>query len=307
MKRPVIICVLCLIASLAVMFFGFRGTQAKTPAKTQTITLLTQEDTGSFLLQLRYGAEAAAAEAGDKLAIATLNRDNPAAQITGLKAEGVAAVLLYGSDDALVRQVKTACTDAGLPLALLDREEVGSVCVATDETLAGALAAQRVQTLGVADVLYLTDKSLTAAKRLRGATEALEGSLAAVESWDGWADATALPDDVRKLTEGGACVIALTGDATLAAVRLQAYGMLDAANAIIGMDPGSDRVSLIEDGQVSALILPAPYTMGYRGYGLAEAMLDGGNVESVLVEPKLITLVNLYSPENVKVAFPLLQ
>jgi len=307
MKRPVIISVLCLIASLAVMFFGFRGSQAKTPAKTKTITLLTQEDTGSFLLQLRYGAEAAAAEVGDKLSISTLNRDDPATQIAALQADGIAAILLYGSDDALTRQVKAVCKELRLPLTLLDREEVGSACVATDETLAGTLAVQRVQTLGVTDVVFLTDNSLMAAKRLRGATDALEGSLADVEIWDGWTNATALPEKVQKLTARGACVIALTGDATLAALRLQANGLLNAANAIIGMDPGSDRVSLVENGQVSALILPAPYTMGYRGYRLAETMLHGGKAESVTVEPKLITLTNLYSPENVKVAFPLLQ
>lgn len=307
MKRPVIICVLCLLASLAVILFGFHSTQAKTPTKAQTITLLTQEDTGSFLLQLRYGAEAAATEAGDKLSITTLNRDDPAAQIAGLSADGVAAILLYGSDDALVRQVKQACVDAGLPLALLDWDDTHGASVATDETQAGALAAQQVQTLGASSVVFLTDGSLTAAKHMRGVTETLGDSLIAVASWDGWATATALPDAVKKLTDGGACVIALTGDATLAAVRLQANGLLGATNPIIGMDPGSNRVSLIEDGAVSALILPVPYTMGYRGYRLAETMLGGGNAESVLVEPKLITLANLYSPENVKVAFPLLQ
>ena len=58
---------------------------------------------------------------------------------------------------------------------------------------------------------------------------------------------------------------------------------------------------------VTALVLPAPYTMGYRGCELAIAALHGDSVASALVEPRLITLGNLYSARNVSIAFPLLQ
>lgn len=39
MKKPVLIALLCLCASLVVMFFGFRGTPQSAPAKTHSITL----------------------------------------------------------------------------------------------------------------------------------------------------------------------------------------------------------------------------------------------------------------------------
>ena len=84
MKKPIILCTVCLLATLAVMFFGFRDTTPEAPVKSRTLTLLTQEDTGSFLLQLRYGAQAAAAEAGDKLTNTTPQPRQPRRADRGL-------------------------------------------------------------------------------------------------------------------------------------------------------------------------------------------------------------------------------
>lgn len=307
MKRPVIIAVLCLIASLLVMFFGFHDAKVSAPAHAHTLALLTQEDTGSFLLQLRYGAEAAAAEAGNKLSIVTLNKENPAAQIAELHSEGVAALLLYGSNIALVRQVQQICADANIPLVLLDRGDATGACVASDETLAGQLAAEQAHALKAPKVLLLTDKSPTATRRMHAAVAALSRSVSGILSWDGWVTSATLPDTVRKQVGEGACVIALTREAMLAAVRLRESKQLGANCPIVGIDTGPDNVPLLEQGYVSALVLPAPYTMGYRGCGLAIAMLGGADAQSVLVEPRLITATNLYSAANVSVAFPLLQ
>ncbi len=307
MKRPVIIAVMCLIASLVVMFFGFGDTKVSTPIQTHTLALLTQEDTGSFLLQLRYGAEAAAAEAGDKLSIATLNRDAPASQIEELKADGVAAILLYAGDGALVQTAANACADAGLPLVLLDRTAASIPYAATDDGLAGALATQRVQSLQLRRVIYLAGEGTVVESRLSGAQRQFGGSRITEARWDGWANAQALPSDVEPLADKGAAVVALTGEATLAAVYMRTSGLLGPNCPVIGIDASPDSVALLEQGRVSALVLPAPYTMGYRGCGLAISMLTGAGAESVLVEPRLITLDNLYSAENVSVAFPLLQ
>lgn len=307
MKRPLIICALCLAASLAVMVFGFHTAPAAAPAQTRTFTLLTQEDTGSFLLQLRYGAQTAAADAGDLLVTATLNRDDPAAQVKGLASDGVAAVLLYGSDDTLAAQVTAACEAERLPLVLLDRDSETAPCVATDETQAGALAARQAKLTHAPELLFAYDGTPAAAKRLRGAADALGLPVSALHGWmcDG-ADAP-LPEDAAALARRGACVVALTGDATLAAVRLKTGGTLGAGNPIIGADPGESRAALLESGAAVALVLPAPYTIGYRGYRLAESLLGGGDSASVTVVPALITLDNLYSPQNVKIAFPLMQ
>lgn len=310
MKRPVLIAVLCLCASLAVMFIGFHGTQVSVTPKTHTVALLAQEDTGSFLLQLRYGAEAAASEMEDNLSVVTLNRNDPAAQIDELKTDEVAAVLLYAGDDALVTAVTQACALADLPLALLDRTAQNTPYAASDDVLMGKLAAGQAQFLSAARLIYLTGQGTAAEQRLRGATDAQGKNLAASTRWADWAnwgDKQNLPDDVRALANQNAAVIALTGEATRAAVRLREQGILGVGNKIIGLDENPEDVSLLEQGLVAALVLPAPYTMGYRGCELAIAAFEGKGAASVLAEPRLITLSNLYSARNVSIAFPLLQ
>ena len=289
------------------MFFGFHDTKISAPVETYNIALLTQEDTGSFLLQLRYGAEAAAGEAGDKLTVVTLDQENPAGQIVELKNDGVAAILLYAGDDSLVEAVSRACESAKLPLALLDRTAQETPYAASDEGQAGKMAAGQAQRLGVTRAICLTDGSAVAEERLNSVKETLGISLAASVRWEDWMNTQSLPDDVRTLADQNAVVFALTGDATLAAVNLREQGLLKANNPIIGIDVNPDDVTLLEQGQASALVLPAPYTMGYRGCGLAIAALTDGSVESVLAEPRLITLDNLYSARNVSIAFPLLQ
>lgn len=307
MKRPVLIAVLCLCASLVVMFVGFHDTQGSSPVKTHTIALLTQEDTGSFLLQLRYGAEAAASEAKDKLTMVTLNRNDPAGQIAELQTDGIAAILLYAGDDALVAAVTKACAADDVPLALLDRTAPETPCAASDDVLMGRLAAGQAQFLSATRILFLTGKDTAAGQRLQGAKDALGKTLAASINWADWADASSLPNDVRILADQNAVVIALTGEATLAAVHLREQGLLGVDNPIIGIDANPEDVTLLEQGLAAALVLPAPYTMGYRGCALAIAALEGGSVTSVMVEPRLITLSNLYSARNVSIAFPLLQ
>ena len=185
-------------------------------------------------------------------------------------------MLFYGSDDALLGKVKAACDDAGLPLTLLDREESGVCYAATDEELAGALAVRQARALGAKQIVYLADSSPVAAKRLRGAADEAGVSFAALDTWYGWSlPGAALPETIRTKVTQGAFLIALTGDATLAAAQMKTDGRLDAQAPLIGMDPGSDRVTLIENAQAAALILPAPYTMGYLGFQLAEGLLAG--------------------------------
>ena len=308
MKRPVVIAVLCLFASLLVMFFGFHDAKVSAPPHAHTLALLTQEDTGSFLLQLRYGAEAAAAEAGDKLSVVTLNKENPVAQIAELRSEGVgrrccstAAILRwYGrcSKFAPTRTCPLCCSTAAMPRA--------PALQATRRSPVN-WQPQQAQALKAPKVLLLTDKSPTATRRMHAAVAALSRSVGGILSWDGWVTSATLPDAVRKQVSEGACVVALTREAMLAAARLRESKQLGANCPIVGIDTGPDNVPLLEQGYVSALVLPAPYTVGYRGCGLAIAMLAGADAQSVLVEPRLITTANLYSAENVSVAFPLLQ
>ena len=307
MKKPVLIALLCLCASLVVMFFGFHGTPQSVPAKTHSITLLTQEDTGSFLLQLRYGAEAACNEAGDKLSVMTLDPKDTAGQIQELSKDDVSAILLYAGNDALVSEVTQACDKENLPLVLLGRTVENVSCAASDEIMAGKLAAQQAKSLNATRVICMTDQSTLAESRMGGVMNEFESNPDDVLQWDGWQNAQTMTEDARLFTEQGAAVIALSGDATLAAVKMRREGSLGSGTLIIGIEGNPDNIELLEKGLLSALILPAPYTISYRGCGMAIAALNGNALKSVLVQPKQITLDNLYSAENVNITFPLLQ
>ena len=307
MKKPVLIALLCLCASLVVMFFGFHTTQQSAPAKTHSITLLTQEDTGSFLLQLRYGAEAAASEAGDKLSVVTLDPKDTAGQIQELSRDGAAAVLLYAGDDTLISEVTQACGGVKLPLVLLGRTTDKQSCAASDEEMAGRLAAQQARSLNATRVICMTDNSALAGLRMNGVINEFGSDPDVVLPWDGWQNTQTMTDAARLFAEQGAAILTLSDDATMAAAKMRREGSLGSGNPIIGIDGNPDNVTLLEQGWISALILPAPYTISYRGCGLAIAALNGSKLKSVLVPPKLITMQNLYSAENVNITFPLLQ
>jgi ABC-type sugar transport system substrate-binding protein len=307
-KKPIILCIICLLAALLIMFYGFQTPQESAARQTNTLALLTQEDTGSFLLQLRYGAQAAAKEAQDTLTVATLAPDDLATQINALKEDGVKAVLLYGASDTLITQVRLVCEAALLPVVLLDREEPDVACVANDEAEAGALATRQALALGAKRLIFLTGENDVALERLRGAADALGEENAGMATFLNWAGAdTQWTSVLQQAVDGGACIVTLTSEATLGAVQMLQDGKLTSQNAIIGMDPGSDRVTLLENGIVEGLVLPAPYAMGYSGYMAAEALLSGGQMTEEYTQPQLVTLDNLYNPENVKLAFPLLQ
>jgi len=306
-KRPLIICLVCLAASLLVMFFGFRGTPETAAAPSRTVALLTQADTGSFLLQLRNGAQAAADETGNKLTLVTVNVSDPAAQIAALQEDGIAAVLLYAESDELISRVLSACTDTGLPVTLLDRQASGFVSASSDEKLAGALAVRQAKTLGCETFVFLAGDGV-ASERLSGAADEMGVGPAEPATWYGWKDSGAVvPAEIRKSLDDGAGVIALTGDAIRAAVNLLSDGTLRTGCVIIGVDSGADCVPLLENGQVNAMVLPAPYPMGYLGFQEAENQLAGKRAAVVTTEPRLITPENLYSAEVVKIAFPLIQ
>ncbi len=307
MKKPVLIALLCLCASLVVMFFGFRGTPQSAPAKTHSITLLTQEDTGSFLLQLRYGAEAACNGTGDKLSVLTLDPKDTAGQIEELSKDDISAILLYAGDDALVSEVAQACDEENLPLVLLGRTAENVSCAASDEIMAGRLAVQQARSLNATRVICMTDNSDLTVSRMDGVMDEFASNPDNVLRWDGWQNAQTMTEDVLRFAEQGAAVIALSEDATLAAVKMRSEGLLGSGTLIIAIEANPDQIDLLEKGVLSALILPAPYTISYRGCGMAIAALNGSALKSVLIQPKQITLDNLYSAENVNITFPLLQ
>ncbi|MDD3411591.1 MAG: substrate-binding domain-containing protein, partial [Eubacteriales bacterium] len=255
------------------------------------VLMLTQTDTGSYLLQLRNGVEDAASELGARLTVATFSGD-ALSQLTALKENGISAVLFYPTDDTALPSVKAACEALSLPLTLLGRAADGFAYAASGEREAGALAAQEARRLGGGQAVVLDGSG----RRLEGAKEA-GGSIVLESGEPGtWSQAA------HRLLSEGACVAALTEEATLAAAEWKQSGLLTCA--IVGMDPGPERAALLENGTLAAEVLPVPYAIGYAG--MKAACQPETAVSRQTLAPRLITLETLYDARNVKLSFPLI-
>ncbi|MDD3411246.1 MAG: hypothetical protein PHY12_10605, partial [Eubacteriales bacterium] len=208
MKKPILVCCLCLLITAAIMLLGFSVKEPERQTSAAHVLMLTQTDTGSYLLQLRNGVEDAAGELGARLTVATFSGDAPS-QLTALKENGISAVLFYPTDDTALPSVKAACEALSLSLTLLGRAADGFAYAASGEREAGALAAQEARRLGGGQVVVLDGSG----RRLEGAKEA-GGSIVLESGEPGtWSQAA------HRLLSEGACVAALTEEATLAAAE----------------------------------------------------------------------------------------
>ena len=64
MRRSIVISVVMVLCVLGLLLFGF-GTETEVPAAPPgPVVLLVEDDTGAFLLQVKQGAQQAAAQAG---------------------------------------------------------------------------------------------------------------------------------------------------------------------------------------------------------------------------------------------------
>lgn len=304
MKRPLLICVMCIILCVCLMLLGEPSARQTKAAVSYTITLLSEDDTGAFLSQLKQGAQAAAREYGDRVTATTL-QGSPVELIAQLKSSGTQAVLLLCQSESLRKAALDACKEAHLPVILCGIRMDGQYSVSSNDQLAGALAAQHLLALGCKNVVLLTQRSNAASERLQGASAAVQGvSLYQVPI----SDTPTLDDYAVTLLRGGAGLLALTEEATVYAVEQKKNGALGLTVPIAGMDTGDARSEHIERGMVQGMVLPAPYAIGYVAGRNLHSLLTTGTTElSTPVSPKLITLANLYEAENVKLAFPLLQ
>lgn len=304
MKRPLMICILCILLCVCLMLLGDPSARQAKSGIAYTITLLSEDDTGAFLSQLKQGAQAAAREYGDRLTATTL-QESPNELIAQLKSGGTQAVLLFCQSESLRRATLDACRETQLPVILCGERMDGQYSVSNNDSLAGALAAQHLLALGCKSIVLLTQRSSIASERLQGASAVMQGvSLYQVPI----SDALSLDDIAFTLLRGGAGLLALTEEATLYAVEQKKNGALGLTVPIVGMDTGDARAEHIERGMVQGMVLPAPYAIGYMAGRNLHSLLETGMADiSTPVAPKLITLANLYEAENVRLAFPLLQ
>lgn len=297
MKKPVILSILCVAASLFLLLWGFNEpSNTETPPQKKYV-LLIEDDTGTFLMQLRKGLQEGAAQQDARLAVETAGPD-PRAQANDLAAQGYSAALLLLSDPA---PMLAACAESGVPTLVVGQSIRGQVCVLSSDETAGQLLMHRALTLSPdhSRVALLTSDSDSHAKARGQGAEAL-GSRYTVSSlpWQG---------DLAALT-GYQVLVAADPAQTILLADAKRDGLLPASLLVLGVDTGDRRVTDLESGLVTAMVMDSPYAMGYLALEKARLLAQGDLSPSIhTVTPTLIDLKNMYLAENVKMVFPLLQ
>lgn len=305
MKKPWIICFLCAVSAFTLMLWGFSVPAPKAGENVKQIVLIMEDDTGAFLSQLKQGAQSAANERGDKLITKVVKDDNLDAQLKSVKEAGAQAVILLCNTKAYAQALMDGCARLQLPLVCLDRISSGECSVLTDEYAAGAEVSRFALSKGSNRLIVLAEAGSAEAERLQGALDTLKD--VKVTQYP-YAQGVHLSDSALAALRDGAYLVTLGAQATRYAADCKKDGTIPKNVPVVGMDTGERRADDLEGGWVQAMLLPAPYAIGYVALQNAHALAAGqAAAAKVKIPGKLVTLENLYDPENVKLAFPLLQ
>jgi ABC-type sugar transport system substrate-binding protein len=281
MKKSLVFSAVLVVCALLVMFFGFDAAAPSAPKDAGPMVLMVSNDTGAFLLQLRQGAQQAATEAGSTLSLEIVTAETLPSAAAKWAGRGAEAALLLLADDPLLQQAQAELQAQNIPAVVIAGQGENAPGIAGDAYQSGRLlgefakAYERVYLLG------------DAPQRRQGALDMLAQEAVILDG--------SLPSPGEN-----ACVLALTEAETRRLADLKAQGGLSATLA--GVDPGEERVALMEQGLVAALVCQSPYAMGYAA---ANAALSH-SADVTLVPWRLVLSDEMYAAENVKLMFPLL-
>lgn len=296
MKKPLIIGLICLVASAALLIWGFQSPASPSSAPQRQVVLLIENDTGSFLMQLRKGMQEAASALDVRITVEKALPD-PLAQVRALAEEGADAALLLLADP---KPLLSALEEAKFPVVLIGQTVRGQVCVTGDDRACGeALVSRALALAEPSRVLWLTqDTDPRGLERTDGAMAQLKQKGIAILPW---------PQSPQTLASYGA-VAASTQAITQELANLKSTGSLGPGVSVLGMDTGDSRVADLEDGHVQVMAMDSPYAMGYTAIGLIPSLVAQKLAPSLhLCRITLVDPSTMYLAENVKLVFPLLQ
>lgn len=298
MRRTYLLFGICVVLALGVMVWGAGGGGAQEAAPPARYALLLADDRGTAVLQFKQGAQTAAEEAAATLAVYTAEHGQPAAAqllpvLEGLAGGAVDGIILQPGNAAVLDAALALAADEGIPLVYWGEDDRASACVLVDRAQQGRLVgeAYRADAGEGAELPYVLMLD-TAAQRavLGGVLEATPARSHAADTGAG------LLRHVAALPEGTPLLI-LDGEMAGRIARAT-----QGRFPIWCVDPGDDRANLLEVGYVRAIAMDMPYAQGYQA-----VMALGGEGGETLSPCRLVTRENMYTAENVKLMFPLLQ
>ncbi len=290
MKRTVIFSLICAMLAVAAAVWGFSGTGGAPKASAISgALLLVEDDTGTYLMQLRKGLQEAVQERGGTLSVERLADHDPAKPF-------------YGSIDAVYLLSDSpethlpALREKGIPVIVLGMEVRGEICVLPDEEAGGRLLGGHLAGL-------LSDRGPVIVGGRESPLEALR--LKGVEAGLGGAPYTLLsPGDLMGAgAERPDAVVTLSDEGMETALALCGQD----GTPLYGFDAADTRLSLMEAGRLEGVAADDPYALGYIAGSLLSDIRGKDTKPFVRLSPRrLITRETMYDAANVKLVFPLL-
>ncbi|HEX9247201.1 MAG TPA: ribose ABC transporter substrate-binding protein RbsB [bacterium] len=257
-----------------------------------------------FFVDLRDGAQAAAAKAGVALVVLDAQNDpaRQASSIEDLIAKKVRVVIINPTDsDAIVPTVKKL-NAAKIPVITVDRAANGGTVaahIASDNVAGGRMAADYVGTRlrGKGNVVMLEGipGSSAARDRGKGFREGLKQypgiALVASQTADfDRAKGLAVMENILQAQKKIDAVFAQNDEMALGAVQAIEAAKRGREMFVVGFDAIADALKAIQEGRMAATIAQQPKEMGRLAVEAAATVLKGGTVPHFTPVPlRLVT------------------
>jgi ribose transport system substrate-binding protein len=268
----------------------------------KTIGLAISTQNNPFFVELKDGAQKAAAAAGLQLVVVDA-QDDPARQISGVEdliQKKVGVILLNPTDSSALAGAVQSANNAHIPVVTLDRAVDGANVashIASDNLAGGAMAAKFLsqQLQGKGNVLELQGVPGTSAARDRGKgfdDEAQKDGLKIIAQQPAnfdRAQGLSVTENLLQAHPDANAIFAQNDEMALGALRA-----LDSAKhgniLVVAFDGTPDGIKAVKDGKMAATVAQQPGEIGRLGVETAQKLLSNQSVDkSVAVPLKLVT------------------
>ncbi|MCL2812109.1 MAG: hypothetical protein FWD25_09535 [Clostridia bacterium] len=295
MKKPYVVAVLCVVLSAALLVWGFVWPDAGEETPAPVFAMALTEDRGTAIMQFKQGAQTAADELGITLSMYTTEENAPPdAQLQAWlnDLEEVSALILPACGIETIEKASALAAHKRIPMALVGQEAANpNACVYYNRLDQGRALGEAILAAGAQNVAVYADAQAETQKT--GALEII-GEPTYYYVGDptdpGW---EAPPEDTHAL--------ALTPEWGRA---LAQWG----AGPVWTVDPGDDRIALLQSGRIAGVLMDMPFALGYLAVSTAYELSMGKETPPMVFAPSRVVMPEtMYLAENIKVMFPLLQ
>lgn len=271
-------------------------------ASAQTIGIAISTLNNPFFVDLRDGAQAAAAEAGVRLVVSDAQND-PNRQLSDIEnfiIQGVDLIIVNPTDSAAVVPAIFQANAAGIPVITVDRgADDGQVVthIASDNVAGGRMAGEFIveRLDGTGNVVELVGIPGTSAARDRGqgfneVVGRVPGIRVVARQEAGFDRAMGLTvmENILQAQPRIDAVFAHNDEMALGALTAIEAAGRQGEMIVVGFDATADAVQAVQDGRMAATVAQQPILMGELAVQIAVDYLNGKQIEAFVPVPLML-------------------